>query len=41
MGNLVTAHEAQIEKLISGKYFVATAQTLGLESETPGDPLAT
>jgi len=25
MGNLVIAHEAQIERLISGKYFVATA----------------
>ena len=25
MNNLVIAHEAQIERLISGKYFVATA----------------
>lgn len=25
MSNLVVAHEAQIERLVSGKYFVATA----------------
>jgi hypothetical protein len=34
--NLVVQHEAQMERLLSGRYFVATAQTLGLSNETPG-----
>ena len=37
--NLVVQHEAQMERLLSGRYFVATAQTLGLNSETPGQSL--
>ena len=30
--NMVVAHEAQMERLASGKYLTATAQTLGLAS---------
>jgi len=35
MSQLVVQHEAQIERLLSGKYFVATASTLGLATEVP------
>lgn len=37
--NMVVAHETQMERLASGKYLVATAQTLGLASQTPGNPM--
>jgi hypothetical protein len=37
--NMVVAHETQMERLASGKYLVATAQTLGLEGQTPGNPM--
>lgn len=36
---MVVAHETQMERLASGKYLVATAQTLGLEGQTPGNPM--